>query len=68
MLPNQSFAHVRGGKGGEGKQAYQRIVNGESEYRNNDLYKAASYARQCNVDIEPLRILIGDNKKWRCDN
>ena len=53
---------MRGGKGGEGKQAYQRIVNGESEYRNNDLYKAASYARQCNVDIEPLRILIGDNK------
>ena len=40
MLPNQNFAHVRGGKGGLGKQAYQRIVNGESEYRNNDLYKA----------------------------
>jgi hypothetical protein len=24
--------------------------------------KAASYAKQCNIDIEPLRILIGDNK------
>lgn len=62
MLPNQSFAHVRGGKGGEGKRAYQRIIDGQSEYRNDDLYKAVSYARQCNVDIEPLRILIGDNK------
>ncbi|HCZ3216196.1 TPA: DNA primase, partial [Staphylococcus aureus] len=30
--------------------------------RNNDLFKAVSYAIQCNVDIEPLRVLIGDNK------
>lgn len=61
-LPNYSFSHVRGGKGGEGKRAYQRIIDGQSEYRNNDLFKAVSYAIQCNVDIEPLRVLIGDNK------
>lgn len=62
VLSNYNFDHVRGGKGGEGKRAYQRIIDGQSEYRNDDLYKAVSYARQCNVDIEPLRILIGDNK------
>ena len=62
VLSDHSFDHLGAGKGGLGKQAYQRIVNGESEYRNNDLYKAASYAKQCNIDIEPLRILIGDNK------
>lgn len=61
-LSNYSFSHVRGGKGGEGKRAYQRIIDGQSEYRNNDLFKALSYAIQCNVDIEPLRVLIGDNK------
>ena len=61
-LPNYSFSHVSGGKGGEGKRAYQRIIDGQSEYRNDDLYKAVSYAIQCNVDIEPLRVLIGDNK------
>ena len=62
VLSDHSFDHLGAGKGGLGKQAYQRIVNGESEYRNDDLYKAASYAKQCNIDIEPLRILIGDNK------
>lgn len=62
VLPNYSFEHIRGGKGGEGKRAYQRIIDGQSEYRNNDLFKAVSYAVQCNVDIEPLRVLIGDNK------
>ncbi|MES3703205.1 bifunctional DNA primase/polymerase [Staphylococcus arlettae] len=62
VLSDHDFDHLGAGKGGLGKQAYQRIVNGESEYRNDDLYKAASYAKQCNVDIEPLRILIGDNK------
>ncbi|EFS19271.1 bifunctional DNA primase/polymerase [Staphylococcus hominis] len=62
VLSDHNFDHLGTSKGGLGKQAYQRIVNGESEYRNNDLYKAASYAKQCNIDIEPLRILIGDNK------
>ncbi|MGW9860563.1 bifunctional DNA primase/polymerase-like protein [Staphylococcus epidermidis] len=61
-LSNYSFEHIKTGKGGEGKRAYERIINGQSEYRNNDLFKAVSYANQCNVDIEPLRILIGDNK------
>lgn len=62
VLSDHNFDHLGSGKGGLGKQAYQRIVNGESEYRNDDLYKAVSYAKQCNLDIEPLRILIGDNK------
>lgn len=62
VLSDHNFDHLGTGKGGLGKQAYQRIVNGESEYRNDDLYKAVSYAKQCNIDIEPLRILIGDNK------
>ncbi|PTJ88609.1 bifunctional DNA primase/polymerase [Staphylococcus simulans] len=62
VLPTTSFEHLPNGKGGKGKQAYQRIIDGQSEYRNNDLYKAVSYAVQCNVDIDPLRVLIGDNK------
>ncbi|MEB8115654.1 bifunctional DNA primase/polymerase [Staphylococcus saprophyticus] len=62
VLSDHNFDHLGAGKGGLGKQAYQRIVNGESEYRNDDLYKAASYARQCNIDIEPLKVLIGDVK------
>lgn len=62
VLSDHNFDHLGNGKGGLGKQAYQRIVNGESYYRNDDLYKAASYASQCNIDIEPLRVLIGDNK------
>lgn len=62
VLSDHNFDHLGSGKGGLGKQAYQRIVNGESEFRNDDLYKAVSYAKQCNLDIEPLRILIGDNK------
>lgn len=62
VLYDYNFDHLSNCKGGRGKQAYQRIVDGESDYRNDDLYKAASYARQCNIDIEPLRVLIGDNK------
>ena len=26
------------------------------------MYKAISYALQCNVDIEPLKVIIGDVK------
>lgn len=63
VLPNYDYSHLNhNGKGGLGKEAYKRIVNGESVMRNDDLYKAATYAKQCNVDIEPLRVLIGDNK------
>ncbi|MCI2804284.1 bifunctional DNA primase/polymerase [Staphylococcus pettenkoferi] len=62
LLLNNNFEHLENGKGGEGKKAYQRIIDGQSEYRNNDLYKAVSYAVQCNIDIDPLRVLIGDNK------
>ncbi|MDW5472298.1 bifunctional DNA primase/polymerase [Staphylococcus equorum] len=62
VLPEYNFDHLSNRSGGLGKQAYQRIVNGESEYRNDDLYKAVSYAKQCNIDIEPLKILIGNVK------
>lgn len=62
VLSDHNFDHLGAGKGGLGKQAYQRIVNGESSERNSDLYLAASYARQCNIDIEPLKVLIGDVK------
>lgn len=49
-------------KGGLGKQAYERIVNGISDFRNNDLFLASSYAKSCGVSLEPLRVLIGDAK------
>ncbi|WP_432718028.1 bifunctional DNA primase/polymerase [Staphylococcus equorum] len=62
VLSDHNFDHLGSGKGGLGKQAYQRIINGESSERNSDLYLAASYARQCNIDIEPLKVLIGDVK------
>ncbi|PTK52593.1 bifunctional DNA primase/polymerase [Staphylococcus haemolyticus] len=62
VLPTTSFEHLPTGKGGKGKQAFNRIINGTSEYRNDDLYKAVSYANQYNIDIDPLRVLIGDNK------
>lgn len=51
---------VSTGAGGRGKQAYERIIQGISEQRNNDLFLAVSYAKACSVPIEPLRILIGD--------
>lgn len=50
------------GQGGKGKQAYQRIVEGVADLRNEDLFLAASYAKACNVEIEPLKILIGTRK------
>ena len=66
IFPDHDFSHFSGkltkGRGGLGKQAYQRIVDGTSLDRNNDLYLAASYAKACNVDIEPLKVLIGTNK------
>lgn len=66
ILTDHNFTHLSGklsqGKGGLGKQAYQRIIEGTSIDRNNDLYLAASYAKACNVDIEPLKILIGTRK------
>lgn len=30
--------------------------------RNQDLYLASTYAKQCNQPLEPLRVLIGDIK------
>lgn len=62
-LPHYDFSHLdNGGKNGLGKEAYQRIINRRSTERNNDLFLAATYAKQCSVDIEPLKILIGDVK------
>lgn len=63
MLSNHNFNHLQHtGKGGLGKEAYNRVINGESVERNNDVYKAISYALQCNVDTEPLKVIIGDVK------
>lgn len=50
------------GNGGLGKQAYQRIIDGVSVSRNDDLFKAVTYAKTCDVDIEPLKVLIGTRK------
>ncbi|PKE19431.1 bifunctional DNA primase/polymerase [Macrococcoides caseolyticum] len=62
-LPDYDTSHLkRSGKGGLGKQAYTRIVDGQSTTRNDDLFKAVSYALRYNIDIEPLRVLIWDNK------
>lgn len=47
---------------GLGREAYERIVNGTSINRNDDLFKAFSYCKACNVSIEPLRVVIGDRK------
>lgn len=63
-LPNVSFSHLPmpKGKGGRGKQAYERIITGTSTDRNNDLFLAVSYAKACNVDLEPLKAIIGTVK------
>lgn len=55
-------AFCGGGKSGKGKEAYQRIINGDSYFRNNDLYFAATYAKEYNIDLEPLMVLIGTRK------
>lgn len=41
-----------------GNLAYQRIVEGTSTSRNNDLFIACCYAFQHNLSIEPLIVLI----------
>ena len=63
-MPTYDFSHfkTRGQAKGLGKQAYQRIINGQSTERNNDLFLASTYAKQCGIDLSPLRVLIGDNK------
>lgn len=60
-LVNYDFSHLTG-SGGLGKKAYERIIKGESIERNNDLYLASSYAKQCGKPIEPLKKLIGSVK------
>ncbi|KAA9301931.1 MULTISPECIES: bifunctional DNA primase/polymerase [Aerococcus] len=64
VLQDYDFSHLqsRGTGEGEGKRAYDRIINGTSENRNNDLFKAVSYAKDCGQPIEPLRCLIGSIK------
>lgn len=58
-MPEYYGTELPPGKGGRGKDAYERIIKGQSQFRNNDLFLAATYAKQCNIDLEPLRILIG---------
>lgn len=64
VLKNYDFSYLDSHQTGQGKgkEAYERIVNGQSVSRNDDLFKACSYARACGVSIEPLRVLIGDIK------
>lgn len=64
ILKGYDFSHLpqMQGKDGRGKQAYKRIIDGVSLERNNDLYLAVSYAKACNIDIFPLRVLINDMK------
>lgn len=63
-LEKYGFEHlIREPKGqGLGRQAYDRIIKGTSTSRNEDLYKAFSYAKACNVTIEPLKAVIGTVK------
>lgn len=62
-LPDVDFSFLYPvGRNGKGKAAYERIINGETIERNNDLFLAVSYAKACQVDIEPLMILIDDVK------
>lgn len=52
--------HPHNSKGkGKGQQAYERITNGTSNFRNDDLFKAVSYALTCAIPISPLRAVIG---------
>ncbi len=64
VLTDYDFSHLKNTPNGQGlgRQAYERIVNGTSTARNDDLYKAFSYAKTCNVDIEPLKVIIGTRK------
>lgn len=60
VMNNHDFTHLNHTGSGKGKEAYNRIVAGISDFRNNDLFLAVSYAKSCNVSLEPLRVLIGD--------
>lgn len=64
ILKDYDFSHLPqlNGQGGRGKQAYQRIIDGVWESRNNDLFMAVSYAKVKNISIEPLKVLIGTVK------
>lgn len=63
VLQDHDFSHFQSsGQGGLGKQAYERIVKGESLDRNNDLFLASTYAKQYRIDLEPLKVLIGSVK------
>lgn len=79
VMSNHDFSHLppKKGKGGLGKKAYQRILEGASLDRNNDLYLAANYANACGVSIEPLKTIIGtvkgkdrfsENEFWKTVN
>ncbi|AMB94415.1 bifunctional DNA primase/polymerase [Aerococcus sanguinicola] len=64
VLKNYDFSYIpsRRTGDGEGKRAYERIINGTSIMRNNDLFKAVSYAKTCKQPIEPLKCVIGTVK------
>lgn len=55
MFPEYTKSHA---DSPNGNLAYQRIVEGTSTARNNDLFIACCYAFQHDISIEPLTVLI----------
>lgn len=62
VMHDYDFSHLNRPGKGLGREAYERIAEGISDARNNDLFLAVSYAKSCGVSIEPLTVLIGTVK------
>lgn len=58
----QSLPTIQGNGNHEGKDAYNRILEGTWMNRNDDLFKAACWAIESGREIEPLSALIGSVK------
>lgn len=58
----QSLPTIQGNGSHEGRDAYNRILEGAWMNRNDDLFKAACWAIESGTDIEPLSVLIGSVK------
>lgn len=58
----QSLPTIQGNGSHEGRDAYNRILEGTWMNRNDDLFKAACWAIESGRAIEPLSVLIGSVK------
>lgn len=58
----QSLPTIQGNGNHEGRDAYNRILEGTWMNRNDDLFKAACWAIESGTDLEPLSVLIGSVK------